>query len=81
MKERRICVDSSQAQSLHNLENCQWTEENAVLTEIPATNGCGVHACNATTQEAEAGDCCEFEASWAYTVSSKLTQEYRLELR
>lgn len=40
-----------------------------------------VHACNSTTQQAEVGDCCEFEASGGYTVSSKLTLEYRPELR
>lgn len=73
-------MDCSQPQSLHNLENCQWDEENAVVTEIPATNRCAVHACNSTTQEAEAGDCCEFEASRGYLVSSKLTLGYRPEL-
>lgn len=72
MKERRICVDSSQTQSLHSLENCQWSEKNVDIPKISATNRCGVSVCNPTTQKAEAGNCCEFEANWGYSVSSKL---------
>lgn len=40
-----------------------------------------VRACNSTTAEAEVGDCCGFEASWGYTVNSKLTLGYRPEIR
>lgn len=77
MKEGRIYVDSSQAQSLHSLENCQCSEKIADITEISATNRCGVSVCNTTTQEAEAGNCCEFEANWGYSMSSKLVLRYR----
>lgn len=72
MKERSVCVDSSQAQFLHRLENCQWSEKNADIPKISATDRCGVSVCNPTTQKAEAGNCCEFEANWGYSVSSKL---------